>query len=163
MTYLQSKPIPVSSSTSSMMSSSSSSPMSRQVPAVYYPYETIRHTLENKRTILETFSILKRWVFNSVWAILFPPNLFTKILNDPSNLDFSIEMIYWYIEMFKMMVRIPPFQFITHQRVQGMFDLYWYWLWKVNDCIENWDGKITFFFSIPVTSLPWTYFRWTRQ
>ena len=60
MTYLQSKPIPVSSSTSSMMSSSSSSPMSRQVPAVYYPYETIRHTLENKRTILETFSILKR-------------------------------------------------------------------------------------------------------
>ena len=48
--------------------------------------------------------------------------------------------------MFNLMVRIPPFQFITHQRVQGMFDLYWYWLWKVNDCIENWDGKITFFF-----------------
>ena len=60
MTYLQSKPIPVSRSSKSQSSSSSVSPMSRQVPLVYYPYETIRHALENKQSILETFSLLKR-------------------------------------------------------------------------------------------------------
>ena len=58
MTYLQSKPIPVTRTMSS--SSSSVSPMSRQVPLVYYPYETIRHAMQNKRTIAETFSLLKR-------------------------------------------------------------------------------------------------------
>ena len=63
MTYLQSKPIPIPSIKSSSSSSSvSSSAMSRQVPHVFYPYETIRHTLENRRTISETFSSLKRWV-----------------------------------------------------------------------------------------------------
>ena len=62
MTYLQSKPIPVSSSRSRAVSPSSlpQAPMSRQVPLVYYPYEAIRHALENKRTISETFSSLKR-------------------------------------------------------------------------------------------------------
>ena len=64
MTYLQSKPIPVSSSRSRSRAVSPSSlppaPMTRQVPLVYYPYEAIRHALENKRTISETFSSLKR-------------------------------------------------------------------------------------------------------
>ena len=66
MTYLQSKPIPVSSSRSRSRSRAVSpsslppAPMSRQVPLVYYPYEAIRHALENKRTIAETFSSLKR-------------------------------------------------------------------------------------------------------
>ena len=62
MTYLQSKPIPVSSSRSRAVSPSSlpQAPMSRQAPLVYYPYEAIRHALENKRTISETFTSLKR-------------------------------------------------------------------------------------------------------
>ena len=62
MTYLQSKPIPVSSSRSRAVSPSSlpQAAMSRQVPLVYYPYEAIRHALENKRTISETFTSLKR-------------------------------------------------------------------------------------------------------
>ena len=51
MTYLQSKPITKSLSPRAVTPS---------VPLVFYPYETIRYTLENKRQVLETFSLLKR-------------------------------------------------------------------------------------------------------
>ena len=53
MTYLQSKPIP----TTACLSPSA---LSASVPLVFYPYETIRYTLDNKRQVLETFSLLKR-------------------------------------------------------------------------------------------------------
>ena len=53
MTYLQSKPIPVTKSLSPAAVTAS-------VPLVFYPYETIRYSLENKRQVLETFSLLKR-------------------------------------------------------------------------------------------------------
>jgi len=48
MTYLQSKPI-----------LKNKSPISPKFPLAYYPYETIRSTLENKRGILVTFNTLK--------------------------------------------------------------------------------------------------------
>jgi len=48
MTYLQSKPI-----------LKNKSPISPQLPLAYYPYETIRSTLDNKRGILVTFNSLK--------------------------------------------------------------------------------------------------------
>ena len=72
MTYLQSKPIPVPaarsravspaapSSAVSAAAAAAGAAMSRQVPVVYYPYETIRHALEHRRTVADTFAALRR-------------------------------------------------------------------------------------------------------
>ena len=67
MTYLQSKPIPVPAARSRGVSPaapssavSAAAAMSRQVPVVYYPYETIRHALEHRGTVADTFAALRR-------------------------------------------------------------------------------------------------------
>ena len=69
MTYLQSKPIPVPATRSravspaapsSAVSAAAAAAMSRQVPVVYYPYEAIRHALEHRRTVADTFAALRR-------------------------------------------------------------------------------------------------------
>ena len=69
MTYLQSKPIPVPAARSravspaapsSAVSAAAAAAMSRQVPVVYYPYETIRHALEHRGTVADTFTALRR-------------------------------------------------------------------------------------------------------
>ena len=69
MTYLQSKPIPVPAARaravspaapSSAVSAAAGAAMSRQGPGVYYPYETIRHALEHRRTVADTFAALRR-------------------------------------------------------------------------------------------------------
>ena len=69
MTYLQSKPIPVPAARSravspaapsSAVSAAAAAAMSRQVPVVYYPYETIRHALEHRGAVADTFAALRR-------------------------------------------------------------------------------------------------------
>ena len=70
MTYLQSKPIPVPAArscavspaapSSAVSATAAAAAMSRQVPVVYYPYEAIRHALEHRRTVADTFAALRR-------------------------------------------------------------------------------------------------------